>query len=736
MLSRWAPTRVCLLNHDDLSTNDFFSSCPIAVTVTALTPSRCHAPRHSTPMPYPRPVSPVTLETCSPPPDADEDEYSLLGSDDDLDEPARAAKRQRIERLAESYLQGQPLFILSASLRGPFDEGWRNPWKKTRRTKRDTELHGVPTGGATETSDHVVQETDPRREKYREDISLASGVAGRSPSKESTDQIAAPADLVSQTNSTLNSRSGQKKLTPRVPRRGSSRASASPLKEQRETSCPENEPTFVGNGATEWLKKDRRRPNFKVFEPPSTPTPKSSRRQSEQKARTIPSRIEKSRHTSGFPSRRSPSKPLAAEQPRLEGDVHQPPESTQSHSQVVEEGPTMSRGSPKRFSPKRGNHMGSSFRVVSSSSQLPRFEYRRPRHEFSPVEQPKSRSPAKPTIANLDGHDSNPPEQDTTEKPNEDPPEPNPEELAQSHHLSKSIRFANETEDSNPPVPSPQAVTEKNTCENLPSAQPVPAPSGLSDRVPSLHSTALPKESHGQEKAASPETQLSTQAALLHAQRSFQDDLETQEHENGTPGLQRPDMDVGNDSLLAHETPLFRPNTLERAPRGYKQSDKDRAQAMSTQCMIDAATPYTFSTEKKPTAFRTIEMEITSAQKPNDADTMEAQESPTRGSPDHGYQTAQSSLRSPAHDPTYSKSHRSTAPAASLPFALSASTPTTAQDGQGGADSFNLSQAIADAGSWLRDSFDFMKEIRPNNRNEGNGPSNTPPSALDFDIPR
>ena len=48
---------------------------------------------------------------------------SLLGPDDDLDEPARAAKRQRIERLAESHLQGQPLFILSVSLLGLFDPG-------------------------------------------------------------------------------------------------------------------------------------------------------------------------------------------------------------------------------------------------------------------------------------------------------------------------------------------------------------------------------------------------------------------------------------------------------------------------------------------------------------------------------------------------------------------------------------------------------------------------------------
>lgn len=46
---------------------------------------------------------------------------------------ARATKRRRIELLGESYLRGNQLHIASAALKGPFDNGWKNPWKKLRK---------------------------------------------------------------------------------------------------------------------------------------------------------------------------------------------------------------------------------------------------------------------------------------------------------------------------------------------------------------------------------------------------------------------------------------------------------------------------------------------------------------------------------------------------------------------------------------------------------------------------
>jgi hypothetical protein len=52
------------------------------------------------------------------------------------DPDEQAAKRQRIEKIASQYLQGKVPMILSAGLRGPFDNGWKNPWAKPKKAKR------------------------------------------------------------------------------------------------------------------------------------------------------------------------------------------------------------------------------------------------------------------------------------------------------------------------------------------------------------------------------------------------------------------------------------------------------------------------------------------------------------------------------------------------------------------------------------------------------------------------
>ena len=80
---------------------------------------------------YPcRQVPSLTLEEL---PVSNDDGDTLLGSDEELDEVARATKRRRIELLGESYLRGNQLHIASAALKGPFDNGWKNPWKKLRK---------------------------------------------------------------------------------------------------------------------------------------------------------------------------------------------------------------------------------------------------------------------------------------------------------------------------------------------------------------------------------------------------------------------------------------------------------------------------------------------------------------------------------------------------------------------------------------------------------------------------
>ena len=64
------------------------------------------------------------------------DDILCPASDTEHSLESRKSKRRRIEAQAQRYLEGKPLFIQSASLRGPLDTGWINPWTKKPRQKR------------------------------------------------------------------------------------------------------------------------------------------------------------------------------------------------------------------------------------------------------------------------------------------------------------------------------------------------------------------------------------------------------------------------------------------------------------------------------------------------------------------------------------------------------------------------------------------------------------------------
>ncbi|KIW87939.1 uncharacterized protein Z519_11524 [Cladophialophora bantiana CBS 173.52] len=94
---------------------------------------------------YPRPVSPICADEI--PICDDTIVYCDQSRDFEEDEEQRAAKRRRIESHATAYLRGQPLFILTAQLRGPFDGGWTNPWarEKVNKTKKTGTNQQIPT---------------------------------------------------------------------------------------------------------------------------------------------------------------------------------------------------------------------------------------------------------------------------------------------------------------------------------------------------------------------------------------------------------------------------------------------------------------------------------------------------------------------------------------------------------------------------------------------------------------
>ena len=128
------------------------SSRCIVLQPSAMPVVRSRAPQ------YPRPVSPVCAEeipVCS-----DTVVYYDHENGDEGNAARRAAKRKRIEGHATSYLRGQPLFILSAQLRGPFDDGWQNPWVKKNASNVDnsesfkemSEQHSKPTVAGKQTT--------------------------------------------------------------------------------------------------------------------------------------------------------------------------------------------------------------------------------------------------------------------------------------------------------------------------------------------------------------------------------------------------------------------------------------------------------------------------------------------------------------------------------------------------------------------------------------------------------
>lgn len=89
-----------------------------------------------------RPTSPVHFESAF----TSSEDVLLAGSDEEETPEENRNKRRRVESLAKQYLEGKGLFILTAGLRGPLNEGWVNPWaskssgSKTKEIRRISEV--------------------------------------------------------------------------------------------------------------------------------------------------------------------------------------------------------------------------------------------------------------------------------------------------------------------------------------------------------------------------------------------------------------------------------------------------------------------------------------------------------------------------------------------------------------------------------------------------------------------
>ena len=77
-----------------------------------------------------RSVSPLDGEPIVVPPE----DILYPASDNDYSLEWRRNKRRRIEAQGQRYLEGKPLFIMAAGMRGPFEAEWVNPYKHKKRT--------------------------------------------------------------------------------------------------------------------------------------------------------------------------------------------------------------------------------------------------------------------------------------------------------------------------------------------------------------------------------------------------------------------------------------------------------------------------------------------------------------------------------------------------------------------------------------------------------------------------
>lgn len=687
-------------------------------------------------MPFRRPTSPVSLEVCSPSAD-DIVSDGVLGSDDELEEDARNAQRQRIEKLAEAYLQGAPLFILSASLKGPFDQGWVNPWKKKRKALN----------AAEDSSDPVVQETDPRPRKQFHHESHESS--------RRTETSVALSDAHSE--GSLASSRHQKSRKPLQDKRSRNSASVQgtpkrtvPWTGDAQLNSELRNSSIARPTDDNWLKRDRRRIGFRNFDPPTSPTTTVSTRLSDTRNRRHQSLVPSPRPSS--PKNTDTKEPASSQIERIQ-ETRRSESIAESHLCSARPSPIKQQNVP--HSAAHNAQSDSSFCIVSSTSQLPKFEFRRrkKRSKSSTMKQSEELSVLPET-----DKAQQPLGQESQQAPQQPiSPTGSSKESAKRENayidpsrrtftsMAGSRAFDSHTTSR---LGLLESRTTHGTIENLPSAQPVSPNPAMTDYAPSLHYTAPPTSVSEDNHDAGPVPPLSTQAALIHAQKSFQDGLESQvEDQPKTSSKKRRSSRSSFPSSTTSQkiTPFHHLNT----PRLGSHNNPSRTAAAavpSTQCIVDAVTPFTFSTEKKRHRHAHIESlpRVTSSNKKQRTSSFSDRSpsrypdwslSPERDQLDHRNQSGRESPRDLQPRTNRNGNNHEPSQSTALPLTLSGTTPPTAQEGQGGlaGESFNLSQAIADAGSWLQESFDWNRDLRRSGNNPGASSEDAQRSALNLD---
>ncbi|KAL6238215.1 hypothetical protein BDW75DRAFT_201745 [Aspergillus navahoensis] len=595
-----------------------------------------------------RPVSPLALETCAPL-DIDPNTCGLAGSDDELDQGQLSAQRRRIEKLGEAYLNGTPLFILSASLRGPLGKDWVNPWKKNRRNEN----------GPTE--QRVIAETNSRKRRHHQSPPVVShSIPSATP--RSSCQADTPRNIVPRNDSR------DRQTWSELPAAGG------------------QSPRFTRPHATDtrWLKKGKFSTRFQNIDPPTSPTTSISFRQPKRGGVTSAQsniRSETAGHELTSPPSIQQTKPSvrhkSSPRPRAETnaallDGHTAgPEVQKDHSQSV--------------------NGGGSIHVVSSSSQLPKFEYRLKQRRELKAKAENRPSPKRTEDKSGEGAAI---KNRLEQPPQKSPPllSPDPDVRWSVENPLTLVNASNKTENPSAAcldkVQAGQTKTSITSEINLPSAQHIPGNPPPPDNLTSLYSIAVSKAtSNRTEDQNNDHQQFSTQVALMMAQRSFQNDLRSPE-----------------------ETPLTSAKKrLASQSTDNQYRENGGVPVISTQYMIDAATPFTFSTQKKA-GFRTLSSGKDKSKTKKQKTTSFAVSSPSEILSELLTSDGDGAGNETQDQPTGARASPPGSQRSAFQMTMTGTTPPTAQEARA-VESFDLSQAIAEAGSWLQQSFEINKDI-------------------------
>ena len=281
---------------------------------------------------YPRPVPDIDVDEI--PICQDTIVYEQWTDDVETHADERAKKRQkRRQEVAETYLRGGEIMILTASLKGPF-EGWKNPWAKKKQKRGEKYGLEVPETGLRNNRPRIIQPFEAVKGSENDPIDLE-------------DNEALPIDV------------SDSKDQPPNPFNAKNQAARITLGGQEPSSTKRVE---------EWLKTSdvySRRPRS---HPGSSPTP----------ATRPPTRDRQSppATTSSIPLKPSHQSDVQGQEVPMLGINKDAPSSRPG---TASSGPT--HESPRRAEAAILEAKRRSLQVVPPSTSLPAFEYRRCRRD-------------------------------------------------------------------------------------------------------------------------------------------------------------------------------------------------------------------------------------------------------------------------------------------------------------------------------------------------------------------